>query len=35
MEGAATPVLVYDRMDANGRHTFRLLFVFVALLTGA
>jgi heat shock protein HtpX len=29
------PVLIYDRIDANRRNTFLLLFVFVALLAGA
>ncbi len=28
-------VLIYDRIDANRRNTFLLLFVFVALLAGA
>jgi heat shock protein HtpX len=29
------PVLIYDRIGANRRNTFLLLFVFVALLAGA
>ncbi len=35
MAQAEQQVLIYDRIDANRRSTFLLLFVFVALLAGA
>lgn len=35
MASTERPVLIYDRIDANRRNTFLLLFVFVALLAGA
>ena len=35
MTQAEQRVLIYDRIDANRRNTFLLLFVFVALLAGA
>ncbi len=35
MANTEQPVLIYDRIGANRRNTFLLLFVFVALLAGA
>ncbi len=35
MAESQQPVLIYDRIDANRRNTFLLLFIFVALLAGA
>ena len=35
MANTEQPILIYDRIGANRRNTFLLLFVFVALLAGA